>query len=56
MIYLVLIYVILGILSWFGFNKILSNSKFEKIWYSIFWPATWIVILIGKIKDLSDKK
>ena len=56
MIYLVLIYVILGILSWFGFNKILSTSKFEKIWYSIFWPATWIVILIGKIKDLSDKK
>lgn len=52
MIYAV-IYVILGILSFFGFGKILSANMFEKVWYSIFWPATWIAILIGRIKDLS---
>ena len=54
MIYGILIYVILGILSFLGFNKILTCTKFEQVWYSIFWPATWLVIIIGKIKDILD--
>lgn len=51
MIYGIVIYVILGILSYFGFKKIINSTTFENIWYSIFWPATWIVVLIGRIKD-----
>ena len=47
---IIIIYIVLGILSYFGLNKILAN-RFEKIWYSVFWPATWIVFFIGKIKD-----
>lgn len=54
MIYGILIYVILGVLSFLGFNKILTCTKFEQVWYSIFWPATWLVIIIGKIKDILD--
>jgi hypothetical protein len=48
----IIIYVILGIISYFLFKKLLdTSSPFEKIWYSIFWPATWIVIGIGAFKD-----
>ena len=50
-----LIYVILGLLSYFGFNKILSGSITEKVWYSVFWPATWIIVTIGTIKDKISK-
>jgi hypothetical protein len=48
---IVVIYVLLGILSYFKFKKILNPSKFDLVWYSVFWPATWIIVIIGKIKD-----
>lgn len=51
MIYGIVIYVILGILSYFGFKKIINSTTFENVWYSIFWPATWIVVGIGALKD-----
>ena len=48
----IIIYVILGIISYFLFNKLLdTSSQFEKVWYSIFWPATWVVIGIGAFQD-----
>lgn len=48
---IIIIYVVLGILSYFGFKKIINSTTFENIWYSIFWPATWVVVGIGKFKD-----
>lgn len=47
---MIIIYVVLGILSYFGFKKILK-SNFDIVWYSVLWPATWIVVFIGKMKD-----
>ena len=47
---MIIIYVVLGILSYFGFKKILK-SNFDIVWYSVLWPVTWIVVLIGKMKD-----
>jgi hypothetical protein len=50
MIY-VIIYVILGILSYSGFKKLIKGNQFEYIFYSVFWPAVWMAIGVGALKD-----
>jgi len=50
MIYFI-IYVILGVLSYFGFKKLISGSTFEYVWYSVFWPAVWLCVGVGALKD-----
>jgi hypothetical protein len=56
MIY-VIIYVILGILSYFGFKKLIKGNQFEYIFYSVFWPAVWMAIGVGALKDsITDKE
>ena len=50
MIYFI-IYVVLGVLSYFGFKKLISGSTFEHVWYAVFWPAVWLCVGVGALKD-----
>lgn len=48
-----LAYVIVAILTYVFFDKKTKQSKINKVWFSIFWPAVVVIYgflkLIGKI-------
>ena len=57
----ILAYVIVAILTYVFFDKKTKQSKFNKVWFSIFWPTVVIFYVIysavvGIIKFLKKKK
>ena len=51
-----LAYVIVAILTYVFFDNKTKQSKFNKVWFSIFWPAVWIFYVVYSLFGLLKKK
>ena len=53
---LILLYVLGAVPTYVLFDKTTEQSKFNKIWFSVFWPAVSVFYLIYLIVDFVKNK